>query len=238
MKTSIHSFVVVFLLFFSGNLISQETRNTFDQVYGPDQKLCNGKKYGYLSPQGTKRDQYLLSPRFSPGRVTLRGKDYEGVSLNYDIYNQQLLLQYHDEGGALYTIEVSQAWLSGFSLGEWNFEFLDPDGTPRFYQVLGDGGVRVLYYWYKTLNLNTAVGSTNYIFSPAVRDSYLIIDGELIRFRKKQSFIRPFEPAVRSEIKSYLRKNKIRVKRASNEKMSDLLSFINGLTRVQPQQKR
>jgi hypothetical protein len=229
MKSLKWSLLIISLFFFSGILRSQDTIKILDQVYGLDQTLHNGKKYDYIAPPGTSGNQYLSSNLFSVGTVTLKGKSYSDVNLNFDIFNQQLLLQYANDRGPMNIIEVSKAWLKGFSLGDRNFELLPSGKIPGFYQVLGEGQVRVLYFWRKTLELNNAIGSNNYVFSTPIRDSYVLLNGELKLFTNKRNLIRLFDPKYRSEIKNYLRKNKVKVKKASDKAMAEMITFIGNL---------
>ena len=216
----------IILFSFSGTMQSQDAAKDYDQVYGLDQTLCNGKKYNYFATPGTTGHQYLVSPGYETGSVTLNGKHYQDVILNFDIFNQQLLLQFSDGTGKVNIIEVSQAWLKGFRLGNKNFEFLTLEKEPLFYQVLGEAPVRILYYWRKSLNLNNTIGTSNYVFSAAVRDSFVLMDGKLKPFNSKRSLIRIFDAGHRSEIKSYLRKHKIKIRKASDQVMAEMITFI------------
>jgi hypothetical protein len=229
MKSIICSLLLSILVFSPGMLQSQNDARELDRVYGLDQTLCNGKKYAYFPPSGTTGHQFLLSFLFSSGSVTLKGKCYTDVSLNYDIFNQQLLLQYADENYPLNIIEISQAWLTDFHLGNMKFELLKLEQESKFYQVLGDGPVRILYFWRKTLNLNDAIGSTNLVFSKALRDCFVFMDGQLKPYTTKRSFIRLFDPKNRPEVKSYLRKNKVKVKKASDRVMSEMITVIGNI---------
>jgi hypothetical protein len=226
MKSNLVAFIFIIFFTYSGALISQDSVKVLDRVYGLDQTLYNGKKYNYFLPPGTKGDQYLSSPDYVAGSVNLRGKRHQDVTLNYDIFNQQLLLKYKDETGALNIIEVSKAWLKSFRLGNMNFEFLTLEQSPHFYQVLGEGPVRILYYWRKNLKLDAAIGSSNFAFTPAFRDTFILLDGQLKPFKTKRSLIRIFNPVHRTEIKSYLRKNKIKLKKASDQVMAEMITFI------------
>lgn len=223
------SLVLISICFFSGTLLSQEPVKVLDQVYGLDQTLYNGKKYEYIAPLGTGGHPFLRSILFYPGSVTLKGISYHDIKLNYDIFNQQLLLQYADNTSPWNVIEVSTAWLTNFSLGSMNFERRNLEQQPRFYQVLGEGNVQILYFWRKNLNLNDAIGSSNFIFSPAVRDSYILTDGQLKPFSTKRSLVRLFAPGMRPEIKKYMRKNKVKIKKASDQVMAEMITFIGNI---------
>lgn len=229
MKSTMYLFLLIILLSFSKALISQDAVTVLDRVYGLDQTLYNGKKYNYIPFPGTTGYQYLFSPYYSVGSVILKEKCYQGIALNYDIFNQQLLLQYEDESGTRNIIEVSKGWLTRFSLGNMNFEFLNLEQNPRFFQVLGEGPVRILYYWWKNVNLDATIGNTHFTFTPAVRDSYVFMNGQLKRFRTKRDLIGLFDPGHRPEIKSYLRKNKIKLKKASDQVMAEMITFIGSI---------
>jgi hypothetical protein len=125
--------------------------------------------------------------------------------LNYDVFNQKLLLKYNDESGAEMIIEVSEAWLEGFSLGESEFKCLDINGEKRIFQVLGDGPYFILYGWRKSLDLNNSVGAERYVFSGPARTQFVLMDGEVRSFGSKASFIKLFKPANKVEIKAYLK---------------------------------
>ena len=226
MKLTSYSFLIPFLLSLSGTLFAQDVARVLDQAYGLDQTLCNGKKYLYLAPAGTRQNQYLVSPDYVPGNVTVKGKIYPDLTLNYDIFNQQLLLKYNDGTGIPKILEVSKAWLTTFSLGSRKFEFLNIENNPRFFQVLGDGPARVLYFWRKTIDLESTVGVVNYYFSHAIREPYVLKDGQLSPFRSKRSFIRIFPPEHKTEIRDYLRKNKVKIRKAGDKAMADLVNYI------------
>jgi len=228
-KSGTCSFFLSLFLSFSGSLLSQDTATILYGIYGPDQTLCNGKRYGYFLPAGTKGDQYLISPTFMEGSVTIWGTCYPGVFLNYDVFNQQLLLRYQDGSGAQYIIEVSNAWLQSFRLGSMYFELLNLEQTPCFYQVLGEGPVRILVHWRKKLDLDIRVGSSDYLFTPAEKELYVLMDGQLRPFKTNQGLIRLFAREHGPEIKNYLRKNKVRVKKASDQAMAKLITFIGNL---------
>jgi hypothetical protein len=223
------SLLVIILLSFSGKLISQDAAKELDRVYGLDQLLYNGKKYAYFLPPGTGGNQFLFSPDYFIGEVTIKGKSFEGITLNYDIFNQQLLLQYANETGALNIIEVSKAWLESFRLGNMNFQYLNFDNGPRFYQVLGDGPFFILYYWRKDLKLDAAYGATYYTFTPTMKSTYVIIGDKLQPFRNKRSLISLFDPGHKPEIKNYMRRNRIKVKKASDQTMTGLINYIGKL---------
>ena len=223
------SLLVIILFFFSGKLISQETAKEMDLAYGLDPLLYNGKIYTYFLPAGTGGNQFFLSTDYFLGEVTIKGKLFEGITLNYDIYNQQLLLQYAGETGAFNIIEISKAWLESFSIGPMNFKFITHKNESRIYQVLGDGPLHILYYWRKNLKLSNSAVAADYTFSLPIRTNFVMIKGESRPYGSIGSFIKLFDPVHKDEIKDYIHVNGIKLKKAPDQVMTDLINFISNL---------
>jgi len=225
MNGLMRSLIVIILLIFQGKLVSQD----MDRVYGPDPLLYNGKKYSYFLPRGTGGNQFLISTDYINGEVTIKGKRFEGVSLNYDIYNQQLLLQYTNESGAIDIIEISKAWLESFRLDNLLFRYLNLDNGAKFYQVLGNGPFLMLYYYRKDLKLDYANGTQIFAFSSPSKSRYVLISNKLHPFGNARGLVSLFDPAHRSGIRNYIRDNGIKVKKASDQTMTELINYIGNL---------
>jgi hypothetical protein len=223
------SLLIISLFFFAAAVLSQDTIRYFDQVFGLDQTLHNGIKYTYAPPPGTHGHQYLASQFFSTGSVTIKGKQYNDVNLNFDILNQELLLKYADNHNPFNVIQISKSWLDGFRIGEMNFELVEVKNQPVIYQVIGEGPVRFLFFWRKSLDLDGAIGSYFYAYSQPVRDSYIQMKGLIVPFNSRNSFLKIFDASKRPEIKAFLRKNKINVRKATDQEMMGLARFIGNM---------
>ena len=226
---SIRSFLLAcLLLLLSGNLLSQTDLKSLDKVYGLDPLLYNGVKYIYFLPPGTGGHQYLQSPDYFTGSVTIKEETFDGITLNYDIYNQVLLLRYADDKGAFNIIEISKSWLKEFQLGNKYFKYLDLGDGLKFYQFLGEGKIKLVYYWFKNLNLD--VGSSgNFTFTPSFRSSFILKDNRLMPYRNKRGFIDIMGKEHKKEIKKHIRKHKIKLKKATDEEMTELIDYIGNL---------
>jgi len=222
-------FSILIFLFISGNLISQDNSLELDRVYGLNPHLYNGKKYTYFLPYGTGGNQFLESSYFTLGEITIKGKKFDGIAINYDVFNQQLLLEYTNETGTSDIIEVSKAWLESFRLGGKDFQLLDLGNGERFYQILGEGPVFILFFFRKDLTLEHTSRGSNYTFTPPFRSQFVLIGGTLNAFRKKRSLISIFDPGKEQEIKKYIKDRKLDLKKASDHDMTELINFINNL---------
>lgn len=187
--------------------------------------------YLFNPPNTTEGNQYLAGNEFVPGTLKLKGITYSGLQLNYDIYNQQLLLRYKSNTGALNRIIVSDAWIESFSMNNLNFLVLKNNGRKMFYQVFGDGKYRLLYHWTKKLELGHFLGATNRVFSKPHRAMYLFYDDTVLEYRNNKGLIALFDKSEGVKIRDYLQRNKISLRKASDSRMAELVSFVNAQAR-------
>lgn len=196
-----------------------------DTLYGFDPILYNGRHYTYVMPRNTEGSPFLYSS-FAEGDLTIRSKVYAGVVLNLDLLNQALVMNYVDHQGATVMLEIPDTWLTRARIG--NDEFIPvvrEDGTHGYNQVIGEGGIRFLYALRKDLKLDNRYGSPQYVFSRVIRSQYAEIQGTLFAFRNNRSFVHLFEESVQSDIITYLKNNKIKVKKAPASTMGSLAGF-------------
>ena len=207
---------------------AQEYVSNPDTVYGFDPLLYNGRIYTFSYPWNTSGNQYLTGKEFNKGSITIRGKQYEDLDLNYDIYNQQLLLNYTSAEGASMILEISKSWLNGFSFGQRNFEYI-PAGENRIFQVIRDDSVEIQYFWKKELKLNNDLGSKTYAFSRPLRSCFVKVNGVNNNYRNNREFSRAFPDAYQKQVSSFLRAQKINVRKASDGQLHELVQFCNSL---------
>jgi len=222
-------FFMLILFITPGIIVSQDAIYSFDEVYGPDPLLYNGRKYTYYLPSGTQGHQFLYSNEFKAGSVRISGKTFGNIMLNYDIYNQQLVMKTIDPTGAESIIELSKAWLEEFHLENKDFILFGKDDDKRFYQVLGTGPSFILYYFSKNIKLDATYGTTQYAFKPPDKSMYLLRGNDLFPFSNNRSFLNLWDEYEQVELKKYLKKNKINVKKASDKAMLEMIGLLNNL---------
>jgi hypothetical protein len=223
--------VSVLLIFTLSELIeAQVFINNYDTVYGFDPILYNGRMYTYAPPANTTGDPYLAGKDYIKGQVAIRSKVYSGLDLNYDIYNQQLLLRYFNADGATRIIEISKSWLEEFSLGQLDFEY-NPDkkDQSRICQVIKSDFMKILYYWKKDLQLDNIFGTADYAFSAPIKERYIMINRVYKNYRNNKEFVDAFPATYQKRLSNYLRIKKIKVRKASDNCMHELIQFCNSL---------
>lgn len=201
-----------------------------NQIYGLNPELYNGKIYSYAPAITTKGTQFLYGPEFEKGSVVINGKTFGNLLLNYDVFNQQVVLKFMTRMNNMMKIILSDVWLKSFNLGDKHFEILSfPKIKPRIYQVIGKGRYEVLYTWRKDYNLQNTYGASNYAFSKPVRESYLKFKDKLTHYKNNKQFVNLFSSENRPLLNKFLRKNKIKVKKSGSKEILQLINYCNTL---------
>lgn len=221
--------IVFFFMILSSGISAQKPHTGIDEVYGSDPLLYNGKYYTFHVPVNTIGHQYLTDKEFQTGSVRLRGVDYNDLKLNYDIYNQQLLLRYPSATGAVNLLIISDAWLEAFTIDDRHFEIItSPDSTKKIFQVLGNGPFRILYHWKKNLELDLSYGAKDHVFTGS-KEMNLYKDDKILAYRNNRSFYSLFNNEQKHVVKEYARRHRINVKKAGDQLMTGLVDYYNSM---------
>jgi hypothetical protein len=209
-------------------VMAQDNTQGLDKVYGLDPSLYNGEIYSYFVESSTQGHQFLVSPEFKKGSVTIKGVTYENIQLNYDIFNQLILLNSQEAVYSNIIISLSKAWLERFTIGQDSFEVVNNQNTsPKIYQVIGNGTARELIFWTKEQKIDYYMGSTYYVFSKPKKEMYIQLGSLITRFRNNKTFISGFDKSSQSVISKYMHQHKVNVKKAKADSMRALITFCN-----------
>lgn len=209
---------------------SQSLSDNYDPVYGFDPLLYNGRMYYFYPQPGTGGTQYLYENFDTKGLITLRGVTYTNLSINYDIYNQLLVLKYKDAIGSTKLIEISFAWLESFVLNNNAYEIInEADSSKRIYHVLGSGDKKILFFHHKELLLHNQQISGSYYFSKGSREKYVMNGNLKVKFNNNRSFISVFSPSEQELLKKHLRQQNINVKNANDFILNELINYCKTL---------
>lgn len=217
-------------LLISLNVFPQQSSISETSTYGSDPLLYNGKLYTFFLPQNTGGSQFYFGPQFETGSVTIRGVTFSNLLLNYDVFNQKLILKYRDKENVHKLLMISDAWLEKFSLRDIHFELVNVQDTlKQISQVMGTGSIRIFYFWEKRLGLDNFHGAKNHVFSSPIKEMNLSIDRQIKRYWNNKSFCILFDAERRDKVKKYLRENNVNVKKANDSVMTKVINYCNSL---------
>jgi hypothetical protein len=202
-----------------------QLKEHFDHLNGPDYNLLNGRQYEL--PYAGNSHPYFNTDLFRPGSLLLNGEAYDSVTINYDIFDQQLILQYPGSlSGHDLKVVLNRKSIDYFKIDGLTFRLMSfPETGNSFFQLVSSGNISCFLRWEKRLNRSTYTGNTSYKYSKQSREIYLQMEGQLYVVRNKSSFTGIFDEAYQEEIKGFLRREKIRFRNASDKELGRLMNF-------------
>jgi len=198
---------------------SHQYAELVELAYGQDQELVNGLQY-YNRHPGSQGHPYLLEGLEHQGNVSLRGKLYDGLWLKYDIYYQQVEVDYWTTIGAQNQVILVSDRVDNFSIGNYFFEKLKLEGEQeQFYQVLGEGRMVWYIHWEKDLVAISGDSKFTEKYTSPRRSYLLELDASIHPFNNKKSFVQLFPKAIQKDMKKLIKSNKIMIRTASTEQL-------------------
>jgi len=206
------------------------SQKDIDYIYGLNPVLYNGKIYTYFVPSKVEGHQFIYEKEYLKGSVTIKDIKYDDLQMNYDLLNQEILLNYTTTNGANQLIVLSKAWLNKFTLNGSTFQLIEASGLPnRIYQVIGNGDILLLYSWSKDMVHDNLSGIPVYKFTVPKKELFIYRKNQIRKFRSNRTFLKLFNGTKQQEIKKYLRQQKVNVKKANNMQMNTLIDYCNKL---------
>lgn len=203
-----------------------QVRERFDRTYGPDYNLLNGRQYHlYYS---SSSHPFFDSDQIRQGQVVLNGVVYEGIPINYDLYQQALILQYISHIGETRYLVLNREFVDEFHLDGKIFRKESfPGEKARYAQVIEADTLRFVIRWNKNMNFSGSVNETPYRYSNQSKLMFLGGTDTLHKVGSRSSFIEWFEDPQRTLIKQYMKEERIHLRHASDIELEKLLQFCN-----------
>jgi hypothetical protein len=202
-----------------------ELKEIFDYLNGPDYMLLNGRQYDL--PYSSNSHPYFNTDRYRHGSLLLNGEAYDSILINYDIYDQQVILQVPgwisdlNNKVVLNREKINHFQIDGLMFRKMSF----PETGTSFFQIMYSGEISCYLLWTKKLYRSSTSINARYKYLKQSREIYLQKEDQLFHVKNKSSFTSIFDEAYRKDIKEFLRQEKIRFRNASDEKLGELMNF-------------
>jgi len=195
--------------------------------YGFDHDLVNGIQF-YNIYRRVLNHPYYYGEESLPGSVTISGKLFNNLMINYDIYNQWLVLEYNEVSGGIHKIILDPILVGAFQFDGYNFKkmILDDRG-PLFYQVIRVKDLTCYTHCNKQLLLTANNLEYAEYFTNPSQSFFLEYNGTISTFSNRRNFSSRFHSNSRKQIRKYMRKNSINFRKISSEELIGLLGHIS-----------
>jgi len=193
-----------------------------------DQILYNGRLWRNLY-SSVKGDQFFLSSEFLYGSVTINKKKFSNIRIRYDDYNDELitlsnlgnLLQLNKEMVDSFTLDFK-----GRTYHFANFQADSVKGLQGYLNVLVNGKSS-LYVKYKKEIASLAVDNKYDMFFQTHK-MYIVKDDVVYNISGKRDFLNMADD-YKVQIRSYIKKNRLKVSKKDPETFVPLVRFYNSL---------
>lgn len=220
-----------FILVCQSQNTTTEIISLFDstqKIYGSNDLLVNGPVY-YRPNRLANGTPFLYSSDFINSTVFTEGCSFQGLDLKYDIASQRLILINTMPSGARLQIGLSNVLIDSFLLND--YLFVNPDklhltSNYSYMHVLNTGRYRMFIGYNKEFINRYDQKNPNGKYSITQRSLFLASDSTLISINSKKIFVNLF-PSTKKAVLTYLRKNKIKLKKANPEQLKQLIEFYN-----------
>jgi len=202
-----------------------------DSAFGKDIRLANGRVY--FPPNSAAdghpffKDQYGMN-----GSVTIRGESFTGIKVNYDIFQDHLVLINETEGGLL--ILLSKDHTAAFTLENHKFILMDPSTginihEKQYFEVLYSGKVSLVQRHEKIIGSMISQDYPYGRYSDPSITRYIMKDDMLQGFTNRFSLYKILADK-KTEIKKYRKINRIgNIRKASDQKITGLIEYYNSI---------
>ena len=227
MRIHISVFILVCASYGNQEAQSQFSSGLSDSLFGPDPLLYNGSIYDYLPPYGTAGTHYLFEFPDSSASVVIRGKLYTGLIINYDIFNQAVVMTYTRPDGGVTLVSLSKAWLEQFQVHGriFRLDTAQDHIARRIFEISGNGALSVYTFWSCDIALKSSAGTTNWAFSTAKAQQYLHHQQGSCAFGTRRSFLKCFPAQARNDLRSFMKREEMRMRSISAAEWEKLLQF-------------
>lgn len=223
---------VVYLLFICIQLTAlavsgQDLKAHFDSTYHKDPALYNGMVFSNIYDRSVLGTQFYEENNFNKNKLGVSDKIFKDQYINYDVYNQKLLLTYLDENNAQKMVEIPIENVQFFTIADHYFESIkDLNNEYKYYEVFPFKENKILLYWSKYMKNNSNNAYYPYRFSSIKRQVSLYFDNEIFKIQKNKDFISYFPLDQQDKLRSWLKTSKIKIHKASISQMKELANFL------------
>jgi hypothetical protein len=202
---------------------SQVTQDTIDK-----QLLFNGRIWRNLYYR-VRGHQFLFSDSFLPATIVINGKTFPGISIKYDVCNDELLTK----AGQNIIIQLNKQMVESFTFEynnkSWRFLKLEKDSLNdlnSYVNLLYKGDVSLFVKYRKSILL-LAVDNKYDEFELMLK-IYVMKDGKAFPVSNQKDVIALYS-SYKQQIRNFIRTNKLQISRKSPESFVPLIEYCDKL---------
>jgi hypothetical protein len=201
----------------------------YDEMYGLDMLLHNGKKY-FTDIYSVEGHPFWKGQDELFADLYLQGKIFKNKQLRYNLNAQEFILSYSSSKGEHYPIILTNSLIDSVRAeGIVFIKNMHPEISQSFIQPIYEGNISCFVGWYKDIVFKKSGGRTRSTFSDERKDNYLLIENEIHKFNNKGNFLKIFPKKERKTVRKYWTNNELKLKIIKDEKFRQLIIFCESI---------
>ncbi|MGI0107603.1 hypothetical protein [Salinimicrobium sp. WS361] len=189
--------------------------------------LANGTEYIDQHIIKSNHHKYFQTQKYLNGNVLYDDQPYYDLDLQYNIYDDLLLVRIPTTGGAT-TINLHKSKVKAFNIENHSFISLSasPDEKPQFYEILLDSDdILLLKKHHKKLKKHLDQNFAYFEFKEDSPEYFVSIENTLSKIDSRRS-IRKLFPNKEEQIENFYRNNSRRQKSDQDEFLTALFQNL------------
>lgn len=187
-------------------------------------KMWSNKYYN------VKGDQFLFSRDFLPGSLTINGNIYRNVLINYDIYNDEILIPKNKAS----IVQLNKEMVDSFSVSNggviYRFVNAQKDSMSDIKGFVNElyKGKSILYVKYKKEIEELAVDDKYDLFYRTYR-IYFLKDGQIYQLTSKHDLLKILKED-NTKIKDFMKKNRLKVSKKEPASFIPVIRYYDSIS--------
>lgn len=208
--------------------------NSYSDAIGKHSNVFTGIFYND-SYVGIKDHPYYNENTWIMGNIGYDNQKYDSIQIKYDAYKDLLLVKYIDKLGYIRPVQLYTAKVDNFEIYGHHFFYLAGDSLPDyisgFFDMLHSGNyANVLAKRRKEINQTNTLTSLESRFVSKDR-LYVQIGQSFYEIKKRKSILEVLSDR-KSEIKTFLKRNKSRFKNDHEKELIEAVKYYNSFLNI------
>lgn len=200
-----------------------------NKVYGSDDILINGRIYVPLHSLA-EGHPYFETLEWVHGDLFIKGNHYVNVKLKYDIELDEFILSIKDKQERKNYIVLNRHYVDTVYMGKYVFvntkELQQINQNIGYAELVFEKDFIFLIKYSKDFKKEYSESKPYGEYNKVVANRFISESGDLIKLNTKKSFLDYFE-SNKKEIKKYMKKNKIKYRKAKSGELNKLLNHCH-----------